>query len=163
MSFLTSRARVKRPDEDNWGKLRRVLQYLKGTRKLKLCLKVTSLEEAHWFVDASHEVHWDCKGQTGASMTLGKEAIINSSLCQKINTKSSCETELVGVDDVILTVLWSYTLSKHRATKSRGRGSTKTTRAPSYSRRTDECPAARGRSTSRTKCSSYTTVWSTEK
>ena len=105
VSFLTSR--VKRPDEDDWGKLRRVLQYLKGTRQLKLCLRVTNLEEAHWFVDASHAVHWDCKGQTGASMTLGKGAVINSSLRQKINTKSSCETELVGVDDVISTVLWS--------------------------------------------------------
>lgn len=61
VSFLTSR--VKRPDEDDWGKLRRVLQYLKGTRKLKMCLKVNSLEEAHWFVDVSHAVHWNCKGQ----------------------------------------------------------------------------------------------------
>lgn len=74
---------------------------------LKLCLKVTSLEEVHWYVDASQAVHWDSKEQTGASMMLGKGAIINSSLRQKINTKSSCETELVGVDDVISVVLWA--------------------------------------------------------
>lgn len=40
-------------------------------------------------------------------MTLGDGAVINVSLKQKINTKSSTETELVGVDDVISTVLWA--------------------------------------------------------
>ena len=55
VSFLTTR--VKRPDEDDWGKIKRVLQYLKGTYKLKLLLRVKGLEEAHWFIDASHGVH----------------------------------------------------------------------------------------------------------
>ena len=105
VSFLTTR--VQSPDEDDWGKLRRILQYLKGTLYLKLRLEVTSLEESEWFVDASHGVHWDCKGQTGASLTLGKGALINASLRQKCNTKSSTESELVGVSDVISTILWS--------------------------------------------------------
>ena len=105
VSFLTTR--VKSPDEDDWGKVRRVLQYLKGTLYLKLRLEVTNLEEGEWFVDASHGIHWDCKGQTGASLTLGKGAVINASLRQKCNTKSSTESELVGVSDVISTVLWS--------------------------------------------------------
>ena len=34
--FLTTR--VKKPDEDDWFKLRRVLKYLKGTISLKLTL-----------------------------------------------------------------------------------------------------------------------------
>jgi hypothetical protein len=58
-SFLSSR--VKRPDEDDWGKLRRVLQYLKGTRSLKLRITVDDLKEARWLIDASHNVHWDSK------------------------------------------------------------------------------------------------------
>ena len=63
VSFLATR--VQQPDEDDWGKLKRVLQYLKDTRKLKLILKATSLEEQHWYIHASHGVHWDLKGQTG--------------------------------------------------------------------------------------------------
>ena len=105
VSFLTTR--VQTPDEDDWGKLRRILQYLKGTRKLKLVLRAKDLSEQHWYVDASHGVHWDFKGQTGACMTMGEGAVINVSLRQKNNTKSTCETELIGVDDCISSALWS--------------------------------------------------------
>lgn len=52
-------------------------------------------------------VHWDGKGQTGAAMTMGQGAIISYSWMQKLNTKSSTETELVGVDDAISNILWS--------------------------------------------------------
>jgi hypothetical protein len=41
MAFLTTR--VKSPDEDDWGKLKRVLKYLNGTRYLKLRLAVESI------------------------------------------------------------------------------------------------------------------------
>lgn len=55
--------RVQTPDEDNWGKHRRVLQYLRGTRKLKLMLRAKDLKEQHWYIDMSHGVHWDFKGK----------------------------------------------------------------------------------------------------
>ena len=41
VAFLTTR--VKNPDEDDWGKLKRVLKYLNGTRYLKLQLTVESM------------------------------------------------------------------------------------------------------------------------
>ena len=39
-------------------------------------------------------------------MSLGKGAVLSSSRKQKLNTKSSTESELVGVDDVISKILW---------------------------------------------------------
>ncbi len=63
ITFLTTR--VKQPDEDDWGKLRRVLKYLNGTRKLKLTLSAESMSSIHWYVDASHQTHDDCRGHTG--------------------------------------------------------------------------------------------------
>jgi hypothetical protein len=60
VAFLTTR--VKSPDEDNWGKLKRVLKYLNGTRYLKLRLTVESLGVLKWYVDGSHNVHWDMRG-----------------------------------------------------------------------------------------------------
>ena len=105
VSFLTTRVRA--PDEDDWGKVRRVLQYLKGTLYLKLRLTAESLVSALWFIDGSDGVHWDCKGQTGAGMTLGKGALISFSRKHKTNTRSSTESEIVSVDDAITTVLWS--------------------------------------------------------
>jgi hypothetical protein len=40
-------------------------------------------------------------------MTLGRGAVISSSRKQKINTRSSTESELVGVDDAMPSILWS--------------------------------------------------------
>ena len=105
ISFLTTR--VKRPDEDDWGKLRRVLEYLKGTRNLKLTLKVKDLSVIRWWIDASYTVHPDCKGHTGSTMTLGEGATISMSNKQKVNVRSSTEGELVGVHDVLPRALWS--------------------------------------------------------
>ena len=48
VSFLTTR--VKKPDEDNWGKLNRALKYLNGTRRLKLTLTIESMGVMKWFV-----------------------------------------------------------------------------------------------------------------
>eukprot|EP00804_Cyclotella_cryptica_P030533 CCRYP_020167-RC/>CCRYP_020167-RC protein AED:0.22 eAED:0.15 QI:0/-1/0/1/-1/0/1/0/594 len=105
VSFLTTR--VKRPDEDDWKKIRKVLEYLNGTIDLKLRVEVKDLRVMRWYVDAAHMVHWDCKGQTGAAMTMGRGAVLSYSWKQKVNTKSSTETELVGVDDAISNILWS--------------------------------------------------------
>jgi len=77
VAFLTTR--VKKPDKDDWGKVKRVLQYLKGTRSLKLRLTIDNLQCTKWLVDASHGVHWDCKGHTGAAMTLGSGVAISFS------------------------------------------------------------------------------------
>ena len=41
VAFLTTR--VKNPDEDNWGKLKRVLKYLNGMKYLKLRLTMDNL------------------------------------------------------------------------------------------------------------------------
>lgn len=41
-------------------------------------------------------------------MSLGKGSPISISRKQKLNTKSSTEAELVGVDDAMALVLWSF-------------------------------------------------------
>ena len=87
VAFLTTR--VKKPFEDDWGKLRRLLKYLKGTKYMKLTLQVDDLSMVKWWVDSSHLTHWDCRGHTGYMMTLGKGAAISGSSKNKINTKSS--------------------------------------------------------------------------
>ena len=59
-----------------------------------------------WNIDASFAVHRDCKSHTGACLTLGHGSILSISAKQNINTKSSTEAELVGVDDVMTFVMW---------------------------------------------------------
>ena len=104
ISFLTKR--VRSPDEDDWGKLRRGLMYLKGTLHMKLNITVDSLSTIRWYVDASYGVHADCKGHAGMMMTLGAGASMAMSKAHKLNTKSSSEAELVGVYDALPDILW---------------------------------------------------------
>ena len=64
VSFLTTWVKV--PDQDDWGKLVRVLKYLNGTRYTKLILSADKMKfTVHWYVDGSHQVHKDCRGQIG--------------------------------------------------------------------------------------------------
>ena len=105
VSFLTTR--VKEPDEDDWGKLKRVLKYLNGTLHLKLTLSANQLRfTVHWYIDGSHQTHEDCRGQTGSLVTLGRGAVSSSSTKMKCNTKSSTETELISVADKLSDVIW---------------------------------------------------------
>jgi hypothetical protein len=98
---------VKLPDEDDWGKLKQVLKYLNGTKHLKLTLTVENLRLLKWYVDGSHNVHWDCKGHVGAMFTMGKGSTSSYSRKIKLNTRSSMETELLAADMYMLEMLWS--------------------------------------------------------
>jgi hypothetical protein len=72
-----------------------------------LCLESDGLKIIRWFIDASFAVHGDYHGHTVAGMTLCKGLIQNVSAKQKINTRSSTESELVGFDDVVPKILWT--------------------------------------------------------
>jgi hypothetical protein len=104
VAFLT--ARVKTPDEDDWGNLKRLLRYIIGTIYMPLILKADGLNIVKWWVDASFATHKDCQGHIGGTISLGRGSIIGISKKQKNNTRSSTEAELVGVDDVAPQMLW---------------------------------------------------------
>jgi hypothetical protein len=105
VSFLTTR--VQEPDEDDWGKLKRILKYLNGTRNLKLTLSTDQLKFAiHWYIDGSHQVQEDCRDHTGSLVTFGKGAISSSSNKMKCNTKSSTKTEFISFADKLTDIIW---------------------------------------------------------
>ena len=60
-----------------------------------------------WWIDASFAVHPDMWSHTGVTMSLGKGAVYSFSMKQCINTHSSTEAELVGVNDAMSLVLWT--------------------------------------------------------
>ena len=112
VSFLTSR--VKKPDTDDWGKLVRLILYIKCTLELLLRLSADNLRIQKWWIDASFGTRDNFKSHTGGCMSLGAGAIISVSKKQKLNTKSSTEAELVGVDDVLPQVLWTRQFLLHQ-------------------------------------------------
>ena len=83
------------------------MQYLNGTQELYLTLSANNTNILKWFIDASHTVHPDMRGQTGAMFTMGEGGIVNKSIKQKINTKSSSESELVSTEDIVPDALWT--------------------------------------------------------
>jgi hypothetical protein len=104
-AFLTTRVRC--PDEDNWGKVKRLLGYLKGTLHMPLVLSADLLTLSRWWVDAAYAIHHDSRGHTGAGMSFKQGMAMSYSWKHKINTKSSTEAEIVGVNDSLEYILWA--------------------------------------------------------
>lgn len=75
--FLTNR--MENPDEDDWEKLRQVLQYLHGTKTLELTLSIKSMSILKWYIGGSHNVHWDARGHGVAMLTMGEGAVMSYS------------------------------------------------------------------------------------
>ena len=105
VAFLCTR--VRRPDMDDRKKLGKVMMYLQGTAGLPLIIGVDDTSNVRWYIDGSFTVHNDMRGHTGISMTMGKGSVYSSSRKQKLNSKSSSETEVIGVDDGMNQVLWT--------------------------------------------------------
>jgi hypothetical protein len=60
-----------------------------------------------WYVDASFAVHPNMRSHTGGGLTMGRGFPIVSSTNQKLNTRSSTESELVSVDNMMPIIVWS--------------------------------------------------------
>jgi hypothetical protein len=61
-----------------------------------------------WWINALFVVHPDMRSHTGGTLSLGKGLVYSMSRKQRINTKSSTEAELVGVDDGMPLVVWTH-------------------------------------------------------
>jgi len=103
VAFLCTR--VQFPDEDDYKKLTRVMQYLRAHRDITL--KIEPGEQPNWWVDSSYAVHPDMPSHSGIIMSLGKGATYSTSCKQKLNTKSSTEAELVAIDDMVGQIIWT--------------------------------------------------------
>ena len=104
ISFLCTR--VGKSDEDDWKKLRRVIAYLKCTINDVRIIGASSLTEIFTWIDAAYAVNPDMKSQTGGTMPLGVGVLHAKSGKQKLNVKSSTESELLGCSDYIPYNLW---------------------------------------------------------
>jgi len=112
--------RVKEPNESDWKKIVRLLKYLNRTRQKCLTLRVDKLNLLKWYVDVSFAVHPDFKSHTGGVLTMGHGALISMSRKQKLNTRNTCEAELVGADDMSILILWTKLFLEESVIQSTG-------------------------------------------
>ena len=99
--------RVSCSTDQDWFKLKRLLQYLNRTLDDVLTLGADSLTKLVTWVDAAYGVHKDMKSHTGGAMSLGLGTVMCKSSKQKLNTKSSTEAELVGASDYLPNTIWA--------------------------------------------------------
>jgi hypothetical protein len=105
ISFLSTR--VRNPNQNDWEKLKRMMEFLWTTRNDVLKLSVDDLSTIQWYLDAAFAVHPDMKSHTGSNMTLGRGCIVSICTKQKTNSRSSTEAELISLDDILSKVLWT--------------------------------------------------------
>ena len=96
---------IRGTETDDYKKLARVMNYIQGTIFLPLIFLIDKSGGIKWYVDAEFSVHKDMRSHTGGLMTMVKGGAYVKSRKQKLNTKSSTEAELVGVDDVLTHVI----------------------------------------------------------
>ena len=103
IAFLCGR--LHNPDKDDYKKLTWMIRYLCSTKGLILTLQANDDGIVRWWIDASYAVHDNMKGHTGATLSLGKGGIYSGSWKQRLVARSSTESELIGVYDVLPQIL----------------------------------------------------------
>jgi hypothetical protein len=104
ISFLCTR--VFKNDEDDWLKLKRLVQFLNQTINDVRIVAADDLSKLLTCVDASYTIHHDMRGHTGGAMSFGTGIIHGKARKQRLNTKSSTETEVVGASDYLPYNMW---------------------------------------------------------
>ena len=83
------------------------MAYLKGCPALPRIIDIKGNLELHTWTDASYALHCYMKGHTGGITSVGRGAVIHNCSKQKLNTKSSTESEVVGVSDYLPHTMWA--------------------------------------------------------
>ena len=108
---------VKYPDIHDWGKLRRVLQFLSQTIGYNHVIGADNIYEVLNYVDASYATHEDMIGHTGGCMTFGWGLIHEKLSKHNLNTKISTKSEFVGASDYIPFIIWLTMYMEHQGYK----------------------------------------------
>jgi len=99
VAFLSTR--VSCSTVDDWNKIKRILQFVKGTINDKRIIVANGLNDLLTWVDAAYVMHPNMRSHTGGCMSFGLGTLNARSTKQKLNTKSSTEAEIVGISDYL--------------------------------------------------------------
>ena len=83
------------------------MEYLRVDSLRPLIMSADGSRVLMWYVDASFAIYPNMRSHTGGGLTMGQGFPIVISTKQKLNTKSSTESEIVGVDDMMPIVVWN--------------------------------------------------------
>ena len=104
VSFLTMRAT--KSDVDDWKKLKRGLTFLKNTINDKRIIGSKTFTDLYSWIDAAYSVHNNMREHTGGAISMGYGIMHGKASKQKINVKSSTESESVGMGKYVPYNIW---------------------------------------------------------
>jgi Reverse transcriptase (RNA-dependent DNA polymerase) len=104
IAFLSTR--VTKSTKQDRLKLKRVLEYIKGTMDMEYTIRADDIGRMRTWVDASFAVHDDMQSHTGGVVSFGTGGLGAKSKKQNIDTKSSTEAEQVGASDYLPNPIW---------------------------------------------------------
>ena len=99
---------MRAPNEENPTKLVHLMQYIRGMCTLLLTPSANGGEILKWWLDALFSVHTNVGGHSGGGLSLVHVFPIVRSTKQKLNTKSSTNMEISGVDDFMSAICWTW-------------------------------------------------------
>ena len=99
VSFLSTR--VKEPTKEDWNKFKHIMCWLKQTKSDVRVIGADDLVNMVVMIDSAHAVHDNMRGHTGGVTSFGTGIIDQKSSKQKMNTRSSTETEHVGTSEYL--------------------------------------------------------------
>jgi hypothetical protein len=83
------------------------MRYIRDTHMVPLILSANGSGILNWWVDTSFVVHPNIRVHSGGGLSLGQGFTKVSSTNQKLNTRSSTETKIVGADDFMPAICWT--------------------------------------------------------
>ena len=103
--YIFLRTRTKRSDIEDWKNLKQQLCFLVQTVDDEIIIGACNLNEMQTSIDSLYIVHDDMRGHTGVVTTFGT-GILSAKSSQKINSKSSTKSEVIGNSKYLPFVIW---------------------------------------------------------
>lgn len=89
-------------------KLQCLIRYLHGSINMSRIIKTDNLSCMKTWVDASYTNHNDTRSHTGGIIGFDGLCVVTmKSMKQKLNSKSSTESEIIGVSGFLSWMLWT--------------------------------------------------------
>ena len=115
---------VNQPTEEDKMKLLKVMKYLNGTKEYGRVMRHDSDDIFRIMSDGGHNCHKNFRGQNGIVYKMGNNVIHIKCSKQKLQSRSTAETELITMDIAVeeglwlkdLTISMGATINKNRST-----------------------------------------------
>ena len=97
VDFLITK--VRETHKDYWGNIFHIIKYIRKTIYLPLILSANGSGFLKWWIDAYYAVHPNMRVNTCGGISMGIGFPIMKSTKQNLNTRSSTESEIIGIHE----------------------------------------------------------------